>query len=38
MPSFLNVADFVKVGILAFIFIFFANKILDKFNLSEFKA
>lgn len=38
MPAIFNVADFLKIGVLAFIFVFAANRILAKAGLSEFKA
>lgn len=38
MPSLFNPADFVKIGIMAFVFIWAANKALDKVGLSQFKA
>ena len=33
-----NVADFVKIGVIAFAFIWLANKALDKAGMSQFKA
>lgn len=33
-----NVADFVKVGLMAFVFIWLANKALTSAGLSQFKA
>lgn len=33
-----NVADFVKIGVLAFIFIFIVNRGLDKMGLGAFQA
>lgn len=38
MPPIFNVADFLKIGVLAFIFVFAANRILAKAGLSDFKA
>jgi hypothetical protein len=38
MPTFINVADFLKIGILAFVFVFVANRILEKTGLGQFKA
>lgn len=38
MPAFLNVADFLKVGILAFVFVWAANRILTHVGLEQFKA
>jgi hypothetical protein len=38
MPKIFNPADFVKIGVYAFAFIFIANRALDKFGMSQFKA
>ena len=38
MPKIFNVADFVKIGVLAFVFIWLVNRGLDKAGLSNFKA
>lgn len=38
MPAIVNLADFVKVGILAFLFIWGANKALDTLNKPEYKV
>jgi len=38
MPSFFNVADFLKIGIMAFVFVFVANRILAASGLEQFKA
>lgn len=37
MPM-LNVADFVKVGVMAFIFIWLANRALSKVGMEQYKA
>ena len=37
MPAIFNVADFLKIGILAFVFIFIANRVLDKTGLGAFR-
>lgn len=34
----LNVADFVKVGLMAYAFIWLANRGLDKVGLAQFKS
>lgn len=34
----LNVADFVKVGVMAFIFIWLANRALSKVGMEQYKA
>lgn len=36
--SLLNVADIAKIGIMAFTFIWIANKVLDRTGLGEFKS
>lgn len=38
MPAIFNVADFIKIGVIAFVFIFAANHILAKAGLEQFKA
>lgn len=38
MPPIFNVADFLKIGVLAFIFVFAANRVLTKAGLEQFKA
>ena len=38
MPKIFNVADFVKIGVLAFVFIWLVNRGLTKAGLSQFKA
>lgn len=38
MPAFLNIPDLIKVGVLAFIFVFVVNRVLDKTGLGQFKA
>lgn len=38
MPAFLNIPDLIKVGVLAFIFVFVANRVLEKTGLGQFKA
>lgn len=38
MPKIVNVADFIKIGVIAFVFIFAANYILTKAGLEQFKA
>ena len=35
MPAYFNVADFVKIGVLAMIFIWLANKGLRKMGLDQ---
>lgn len=36
MPAIVNPADFIKVGVISVIFIFFMNKILRSLNLESF--
>lgn len=38
MPAIVNVADFVKIGVIAVIFIWAANKALGAFGLDTLKA
>lgn len=38
MPKILNIPDFLKVGVMAFIFITLANKALTKAGLERYKA
>lgn len=38
MPAIVNVPDFLKIGLMAVLFIWAVNKGLDKLGLSEFKA
>ena len=38
MPAIFNLADFLKIGILAFVFVFVANRVLEKTGLGAFKA
>jgi len=38
MPAIFNVSDFLKIGIMAFLFIFAANWLLSKAGLEQFKA
>lgn len=38
MPAFLNVADFLKIGILAFLFVWLANRALTAAGLAQYKA
>lgn len=38
MPAIVNVGDFIKIGLIAFVFIFMANYALDKAGLTNFKA
>lgn len=38
MPAIFNVADFLKIGVLAFVFIFIANRVLDKTGLGQFRV
>lgn len=38
MPEIFNVADFLKIGIMAFVFIFIANRILARTGLEAYKA
>ncbi len=36
MPKLFNVADFLKIGVIAFLFIFLANMALKKAGLSQY--
>ena len=36
MPAIVNVGDFIKVGLMAFIFIWGANKVMTTFGLPQF--
>lgn len=36
MPKIVNLPDFIKVGLMAYLFVFLANRGLDKIGLSEF--
>lgn len=36
MPAIVNIADFVKIGIMAAVFIWMANRILEKVGLENF--
>lgn len=38
MPGYFNVADFVKIGIMAIVFIWLVNKGLNKVGLENFTA
>lgn len=38
MPKIVNVADFIKVGLMAYAFIWIANRGLDKVGLGQFKS
>lgn len=38
MPAIVNVGDFIKIGVIAFLFIFAANYALTKAGLDQFKA
>lgn len=38
MPAMFNVADFLKVGIMAFVFIYIANRALTAGGFEQFKA
>lgn len=38
MPAIVNVSDFIKVGVMAFVFIYAANRLLEKAGLSQYKA
>jgi len=38
MPAIVNISDFIKVGVMAFVFIFAANRLLEKAGLSQYKA
>lgn len=38
MPPIFNVSDFLKIGVMAFVFIFAANWVLTKTGLDQFKA
>lgn len=37
MPAIVNIPDFVKIGVMAWAFIFLVNKGLDKAGLTQFK-
>jgi len=38
MPAYVNPADFVKIGLMAFVFVWGANKLLAKAGLSQYQA
>lgn len=38
MPALFNVADFLKIGVMAFVFVFLANRVLTASGLEQFKA
>lgn len=38
MPKIVNVSDFIKVGVMAFLFIFLINRVLTMAGLSQYKA
>ena len=38
MPAIVNLGDFIKVGVIAFVFIFAVNYALDKVGIPQFKA
>lgn len=38
MPKIVNVSDFLKVGVMAFLFIFLANRTLTMAGLAQYKA
>jgi len=38
MPAIVNLGDFIKVGVIAFVFIFAVNYALDKAGIPQFKA
>jgi hypothetical protein len=38
MPAIVNVPDFIKIGIMAFVAVWGINKALDAFGLSSLKA
>lgn len=38
MPAFFNVADFLKIGIMAFVFVFIVNRVLAHTGLEQYKA
>lgn len=38
VPAYVNAADFVKIGLLAFVFIWGANKALAALNLNDYKV
>ena len=38
MPPIVNLGDFIKIGLIAFIFILGANTVLDKAGFSQFKV
>jgi len=38
MPEYVNVPDFIKIGLIALVFAWLANKALDAASLSNFKV
>lgn len=38
VPAYVNVADFIKIGLMAFVFIWGANKALATLNLDDYKV
>lgn len=38
MPEIFNLADFLKIGVMAFVFIFIANRVLARTGLDAYKA
>ena len=38
MPAIVNISDFIKIGIIAFVFIFAANYVLKKAGLEAYTA
>lgn len=38
MPAVVNVADFIKIGLIAFVFVFAVNYGLTRLGLDQFKA
>lgn len=38
MPAYFNVPDFIKIGLMAMLFIWLANKALGMFNLENLQA
>lgn len=38
MPAFFNLVDFLKIGVLAFVFIFLVNRVLTASGLAQYKA
>jgi len=38
MPAIFNLADFIKIGVLAFVFVFLANRALTMAGLAQYKA